>query len=142
MLILYIIVDTLCIGMGMGVPFFCILFGFIVGWLIANAITLTVVDVAQVFQKVLKYSILTSAFTLLGMIILWVPFARYLFDPTMDLANTGIPMILYEPQASFIGWIVLMVLISPFLQLLTTLFGAYLALIVWIKKVPHDQKAV
>jgi hypothetical protein len=33
-------------------------------------------------------------------------------------------MILYTPRASFIGWIILMVLISPFLQFLMTLFGS------------------
>ena len=43
-------------------------------------------------------------------------------------------MILYEPLASFIGWQVLMVLISPFLQLLTTLFGSYLAILGWLNK--------
>jgi hypothetical protein len=47
-----------------------------------------------------------------------------LFEPGRDIANFGIPMILYEPLASFIGWIVLMVLISPLLQVLTTVFGA------------------
>ena len=33
-----------------------------------------------------------------------------LFDPTADLANFGIPQLLYEPLASFIGWLVLMIL--------------------------------
>jgi len=34
------------------------------------------------------------------------------------------PLLLFEPLTSFIGWIVLMVLISPFLQLLMTVFGS------------------
>jgi len=38
---------------------------------------------------------------------------------------------LYEPAASFIGWLVLMIVISPFLQLLMTLFGSHLALLWW-----------
>ncbi len=34
-------------------------------------------------------------------------------------------MILYESKASFIAWPVLMIIMSPFLQLLATVFGAY-----------------
>ena len=52
-----------------------------------------------------------------------------LFDPAADLANFGIPLILYEPTASFIGWLVLMIVISPFLQFLMMLFGAQLMLL-------------
>jgi hypothetical protein len=66
------------------------------------------------------------------MIIIWGPTVSILFEPGRDLANTGVPMILYEPMPSFIGWIVLMILISPVLQLLTTLFGSHLALLGWL----------
>ena len=58
------------------------------------------------------------------MAIIWLPTLEWLFDSTRDLSNFGIPMILYSPRASFIGWIILMVLISPFLQFLMTLFGS------------------
>ncbi len=142
MFLIFVILDTICIGIGMGVPIFCILFGFIVGWFLVKSITNTISDIPQVMRTVLKYASITVSFTMLGMLALWGPFASYLFDPTKDLANSGIPMILYEPRASFIGWIVLMVLISPFLQLLTTLFGAYLVLLGWMKKAAYDQKAV
>jgi hypothetical protein len=81
---------------------------------------------------VLLYATLTASVTLLGMVVIWGPTISFLFDPGRDLANTGVPMILYEPMASFIGWLVLMIVISPFLQLLTTLFGAYLALLGWM----------
>jgi hypothetical protein len=37
-------------------------------------------------------------------------------------------MNLYEPEASFIGWMLLMIIISPFLQLITSVFSGYLAL--------------
>jgi hypothetical protein len=57
-----------------------------------------------------------------------------LFDRAADLANFGIPMILYEPRASFIGWLLLMIFVSPFLQFLMTLFGAHLALWVWLER--------
>ncbi len=50
------------------------------------------------------------------------------FSPGFNFENTGIPMVLYGPKASFYGWIVLMVLISPFLQLLAVVFSSFLAL--------------
>jgi hypothetical protein len=66
------------------------------------------------------------------MVAIWGPTISMLFDPGRDLANTEVPMILYEPRASFIGWIVLMIVISPALQLLTTLFGSHLTLLGWL----------
>jgi hypothetical protein len=134
MLLIYIVLDIVCVGMGMGVPIFCILFGFIVGWFLVKAASITNGDILGAMQKVLRSSILTAGITFMAMLVLWVPFARNLFDPSVDLSQTGIPMILYEPRASFIGWIVLMVIISPFLQLLTTQFSAYLTILVSTKK--------
>jgi hypothetical protein len=133
-LFIYVVLDIICIGMGMGVPFFCILLGFFVGWFVVRYITFSLSDLPQVFRKALQYAGITAGFTFLTMLVLWGPFASYLFDPAKDLAQTGIPMILYEPRASLIGWIVLMVLISPFLQLLTALFSAYLTLLGWFNK--------
>jgi hypothetical protein len=120
--------------MGMGVPIFCILFGFLVGWFTVKYVTVTACTVPQVLRKALKYAALTASFTMIVMMLIWGPALSMLFDPSRDLANWGIPMILYEPLASFIGWIVLMTLISPFLQFLTTLFGSYLALLGWVNK--------
>ena len=132
--LIFVFLDMLCIGMGMGVPIFCILFGFPVGWFTVKYVTSTVTSLPLVFRRVLNDALLTSAVTFIGMLVIWGPTFTYLFDPGKDLANFGIPMILYEPLASFIGWQVLMVLISPFLQLLTTLFGSYLAILGWLNK--------
>jgi len=129
---IFVVLDIICVGMGMGVPIFCILFGFLVGWYIVKNITATTTHVREVFRKVLLYATVTAAVTLLGMVAIWGPTISILFDPGKDLANTGVPMILYEPKASFIGWIVLMIVISPALQLLTTLFGSHLALLGWL----------
>lgn len=128
--------------MGMGVPIFSILLGFIAGWLAVKFIINQISDPAQVLARVLTYAIVMAGFTFLAMLLVWGPFASNLFDPAKDLANTGIPMILFEPRASFIGWIVLMVVISPFLQLLTILFSAYLTLLGWLKNALHTQKTV
>jgi hypothetical protein len=142
LLVLYALTDIVCVGMGMGVPIFCILFGFIVGWLAVGYVTTTTSEAGQVLAKTFKAAAITAGFTFLAMLALWGPFSSYLFSPSKDLANTGIPMILYEPRASLIGWIVLMVFISPFLQLLTTLFSAYIATMSWIKKSGDAQKAI
>ncbi len=139
---IFIVIDTICIGIGMGVPFFCILFGLVAGWVVGKYVSAKQTKVPAVLRTILFTDGLTAAFTLMGMAIIWLPFGSQFFDPTKDLANTGIPMILFTPTASFIGWIVLMVAISPVLQLLTSLFGSYLALMNWEPSIPGDQKTV
>jgi len=115
----YVVIDLICVGMGMGVPFFCILLGFPLGWFLAHKF----IDI----RKVLKYSLLTSAFTFLMMVVIWLSaMSPYFLNSTKDIANFGEPLLLFTPIASFWGWLVLMVIISPFLQLLTTVFTAYL----------------
>ena len=135
---IFVIADLVCVAMGMGVPIFCIGFGFLVGWYIARRVTATTAKVKDALQTVLLYAIATSAFTLLVMGVIWGPTIPMLFDPDADLANFGIPMILYDPKLSFVGWVVLMILISPFLQLLTTLVGSYLTLLNWFKEEGND----
>jgi hypothetical protein len=130
-LALYCVFDLVCVGMGMGVPIFNILFGFVVGWYAARRVGLGTTELQEVLRKVLIYAAIACGFTVLVMVVLWGPTVALLYDPTADLANFGIPMILYEPQASFIGWLVLMVAISPFLQFLMALLGAHLTLLRW-----------
>ena len=59
----FVIVDLVCVGMGMGVPIFCILFGFFVGWYIAKRTTTTTANVKDVLWRILVQAIVTSAFT-------------------------------------------------------------------------------
>ncbi len=126
--IVYVILDTLLVGLGMGVPFFCILFGFPVGWYIAKRLKLSGNGLNHILSDVLKYSIITSFLTLLWMAFIWGQVSMMLLDPAANFANFGIPLILYDPKISFIGWIILMVFISPFLQLLCTIFASNVAL--------------
>ncbi len=121
--------------MGMGVPFFCILLGLPLGWYIVKRLTAEQADMRDILRKALLYAAIAAAITSLGMIIIWGPLTvASLSDPATDFAETGVPMILYEPKASFIGWIVLMIAISPGLQLLTTLFASHLTLLAWLNK--------
>lgn len=125
---LYVLVDVLCVGMGMGVPIFCIALGFPVGWYIAARARRLTPDLQQALRGGFVQTLGTSGVTLAMMAVIWGPATTMLFYPEADLANFGIPMILYEPLPSFIGWLALMIFISPFLQLLTTLFAAHLTL--------------
>jgi hypothetical protein len=136
-LVLFILVDIVSIGMGMGVPFFSILLGIPLGWFLVLFVTDKTTRVQDILWWVLIYAAVAAGITVLGMLMIWLPMSTLLFDPTNDLTMTGVPLILYEPRASFIGWLVLMIVISPVLQVLTTLFGAYLTLLGWM----HGQKA-
>jgi len=132
--LIFVVIDLLCVGIGMGVPFFCIMFGFVVGWYITKRATMLTVSLKEVFRKVLAQALITSLFTFAVMGVIWGPTIRMLFDPAADFKNFGIPLILYDPKISFVGWLVLMIFVSPFLQLLTTIFTSYLTLLNWFKK--------
>ncbi len=121
---IFLFLELLSIGMGMGVPIFTILYGFLVGLVIPRIIRSDSDLSPQKLASILKAALITSTVTLMIMALIWLPTLKWLFDSTRDLSNFGIPMILYSPRASFIGWIILMVLISPFLQFLMTLFGS------------------
>ena len=130
---IFVVVDLVCVGVGMGVPLACILFGFLVGWYIAKRATIATANMRDVFREVFAQAIVTAAFTFVVMSLIWGRTIVMLFDPSADFQNFGHPFILYDPKISFIGWLVLMILISPFLQLLTTIFGSYLTLLHWLK---------
>lgn len=137
----FLIADIVATGMGMGVPIFNILLGFVVGLFIPHLQSLQSMRLSQSLRSILRIAFLTSSFTFLLMAIIWLPTISVLFEPGRDLANFGIPMILYEPLASFIGWIVLMVLVSPLLQVLTTVFGASLY-VAYMRADLEDDSAV
>ncbi len=132
-IIVFLFLEILSIAMGMGVPIFTILLGFLLGLFIPRILRTPSELSTQNLSLILKAALIPSAVTLVIMAFIWLPTLTWLFDSTRDLANFGIPMILYSPRASFIGWIILMVLISPFLQFLMTLFGS----ISWIVFFPN-----
>ncbi len=126
--LIYFILDTLFVGIGMGIPILNIIFGFPVGWYLAKRVSHLQRNLKENLGTILKYSIYTSLITFIWMLIIWIPISTMLTNPTADFAHFGIPMILYDPKISFIGWIILMVFISPFLQLFTTVFAAQVTL--------------
>jgi hypothetical protein len=62
------------------------------------------------------------------MAVIWGTGVLMFFNSSADVKDFGHPFILYDPKASFIGWLILMILISPFLQLLTTIFASFVTL--------------
>ena len=100
----FAVVDIICTGAGMGVPIFCILLGFPVGYAIVRSLVTRPLTFHELLAKVLRCAALTSAFTFLLMAMLWGPVTIRLADPAFDVANFGIPLILYDPLASFVGW--------------------------------------
>ena len=54
--------------------------------------------------------------TFIVMLAVWGPSIPSAFDAGFDTAGFGIPLLLYTPHASMIGWLVLMIAVSPLLQ--------------------------
>jgi len=124
--------EALCVGAGMGVPIFAILLGFPVGWWLARR-AMTVAPAGaptspEALRTVFVSALVPCMMTLAFMVAIWLPQLTLLWKPGFDVANWGIPLWLYTPMASFIGWMVLMVVVSPALQLLAAVFGAYVVL--------------
>jgi hypothetical protein len=127
---IYALVDILCAGLGMGVPFFCIFLGLPIGWYIVRRLNTHLLSTREMLRKIITGAALTSAFTLLLMASIWLSSLLMFRDPGMNPENYGMPLILFEPLPSFLGWMALMIVISPFLQFLMTLFGAHLTWLV------------
>jgi hypothetical protein len=129
-LIIFAFLDIACVGAGKGIPILCVLFGLSVGWYIARRGANRRFNTRRMLGKMLLGAAITAALTFVGMTVLLGPLSAMLLDPpTADLANLDAPLILYEPIASFVGWLVFMIAILPFLQLLLTLFGSNLTLL-------------
>ena len=128
-IIIYILIDLICVGAGMGVPIFCILLGFPLGWYITKRVTASTEQLYQEYHLIFKYSLNASLFTFVIMLIVWVSAILINIHSSSDIQNFGHPYILFDPETSFLGWLILMIVISPFLQLLTTIFAAFITLV-------------
>ena len=126
---LYVALDVVCIGVGMGVPILSILLGVLVGWRVVRVLGLAVCPMGEALGKVLLWAGVTAGLTLIIMGVIWGGCLPMLFDPSVDVADFGMPLILFEPRASFLGWLGLMIVVSPVLQFLMTLLGAHVALL-------------
>ena len=132
--IILIILDIVCIGMGMGVPIFNIVFGFFVGRYIVGRLSFNKFEMKDILLQLFKGACVISCVTFVGMVLIWGWSILLLRGSDTEIENFGIPMILYLPRASLIGWLILMILITPFLQLLTTIFAGNLTLLLIYNK--------
>lgn len=133
-----VLLDAVTAALGMGVPFFTILLGFPAGWFLAVRARGQGQD-DRVLAQVFLWAVAVSFATLVFMLLVWGRTFPMLSASDEELAQFGVPLILYEPRASFVAWLVLMIVVSPVAQLLTTVFAAFLTLMVqgW----PGSQKA-
>ena len=69
--VLYVLVDLICVGAGMGVPIFCILLGLPLGWYITRRFSVSEGHSRLLYAQILKSSILAAAFTFLSMAVIW-----------------------------------------------------------------------
>lgn len=126
------LVDVFAIGLGMGVPVLAILFGFVVGWWVARSALAALPPDADVPRATLHSLTLSAvglaAVSFVVLVVVWGPSAPIAFDATIDAAEWGIPLILYTSQASKVGWLVLMVVVSPVLQFMAVVTGGELRL--------------
>ncbi|NLE75331.1 MAG: NUDIX domain-containing protein [Chloroflexi bacterium] len=134
---LYAFVALFSLALGMGVPFFTILLGFPLGWALVRRAERHGGLLPDLMGRVLQNAGWTTLFTFVILVAIWGPSLQLLGQPGFDPAGYGIPMILYEPRASFIGWLALMVVVSPALQLLATLSTAYVTLAWQVRRGPH-----
>jgi len=133
LIVISVLTTTILSGIGMGVPILNILFGFIIGWYAVKRACLLYENLEERLSKIFIYSIFCSGITLILMFGIWGSKIPMLFDPLSDFENFGHPMILFDPRLSFVGWLVLMIIISPFLQLMTSIFSAFITLKVRLK---------
>jgi hypothetical protein len=140
--IAYAVIDGLCAALGMGVPLFCILLGFSVGWFNALRAWHFVPGNVGAMKRSLRYALLTSLVTLVIMVVVWGKLVPMVLHPIINPGSMGLPLLLYEPKASLIGWLVLMIVVSPFLQFLMTAFGSYLTFLFVFNRWPEGPPTV
>jgi hypothetical protein len=138
------LLDVFAIGLGMGVPFFAIPLGFGVGWWLARRQAATAYveraasgagagshaagAVRAPLRALLGQALALVGVTLATLLVVWGPHIPKAFDPAVEAADWGIPLILYTSQPSVIGWLVLMLVISPALQFMAVVTGGVLGL--------------
>lgn len=132
------LLDMLAIGLGMGVPILAVLFGLPLGWYFGGLsvagrdgrVPLPPSKVSSLPLMTLRRPVGQSAgvalMTTLVLAVIWLPQLPGVLDTALSARDWGIPLVLFGSQASKIGWMVLMLVISPLLQFMAAVTGAVL----------------
>lgn len=132
------LLDVFAIGLGMGVPLLAVPYGACVGWwlvrrgsdMLPGAVPAPAgpsVPRAAI-RALLANAAALAVVSVLVLLVVWGPSIPSAFDPDFDTAGFGIPFLLYTPHASMVGWLVLMLVVSPLAQFTATIAGGALAL--------------
>jgi hypothetical protein len=136
--VISILVNGFLVGAGMGVPVFCILMGIPYGVLVVAKMLKKELHSNKhhhFYSGIIKASVVLALSTFIFMLIIWLPWIIKSFAPGFDYKTTGMPLILYTLKASFWGWVTLMIIISPMLQLMASISSAVAA--VWMFSGKH-----
>jgi hypothetical protein len=128
-----ILINGFLVGAGMGVPVFCILMGIPYGVLVVTKMQKKELHTNRhhhFYSGIIRSSFILALSTFIFMLIIWLPWILKSFAPGFDYETTGMPLILYTLKASFWGWVALMIVISPILQLMASISAAVAA--VWM----------
>jgi hypothetical protein len=126
LIIILLVLNVMLIGLGMGIPILNIIFALPLGYQLSKGKT---GEVRSRLKEMYKMGLIFSLSSIVVLIVIWLPQIKWLIDPSLNIANFGHPFWLYDPLISFIGWIILMVLVAPLLQLLSYIFGGVLAIL-------------
>ena len=119
------VLDVVATGMGMGVPVVAIALGFPAGYTAARRFGTDDSDTALRFGRVFSAGLLLYGFTMLMMAVIWIPSLVAGIRGSLEITRFGHPFFLYDPRMSFYGWMVLMIFVSPVLQLMAFLSAAF-----------------
>jgi hypothetical protein len=135
--IIWILINGVLVGTGMGVPIFCILMAAPYGIMVVSKIFKKELHThihQHFYLGILKASAILALSTFIFMVIIWLPWVVKSLAPGFDYKNTGMPLILYTLKASFWGWITLMIVISPILQFMTSVSSGVAAVYYFLLK--------
>ena len=122
--VLYLVGALVSVEAGVGMPFCCIGLGLLVGWYIARRELRHANGFARMLRRATRTAVFTSLATFLMMAVIWGPRVGMASGPQSNLPSVGLPMTFHGAPESLIIWALLMVAISPLLQLMTTVFAA------------------
>ncbi len=127
--VLYLVGALVCVGGGMRMPFLCIGLGLLVGWCIARRELRHANEFPRMLRRATRTAVVTSLCTFLMMAVVWGPRVGAALGPHASLASVGLPTLLQGAREGLLIWVLAVTVISPLLQLMTTVFAAQVTML-------------